>query len=180
MTRSAVSLAIGTLLLLLPRHALSEPDLKAGTYILDGARFEQGCYDPCECPILQRDDLEGSLVLGRPEVVDAFLVFPVTDVSWRVKDPNGFTVHGSGTYRIGLGITTQHEMVLDLAIDDGPAERYSSGLVATSQAFTSIDIAVARNGFYCYDTAFFIKAVPSDRPASWGLIKTLFAGTAAP
>jgi hypothetical protein len=177
MTRLAVSLAFGTVFLLLPRLALSDSDLKAGTYILDGARFEQGCYDPCECPILVRDDLEGSLVLGPPDIVDGFLDFPVTDVSWRVKGLNGFTVHGAGTYRVSLGLNTQHEMVLDLAIDDGPAERYSSGLVLTAKGFSKIDIAVAKNGFYCYDTAFYIVAAPSERPMSWGVLKTLFAGS---
>lgn len=176
MTRFAVALALGIPLLLAPPPALSAPDLQPGTFILDGARYVEGCFEPCMCPIFTREDLEGSLVLGHPTVADGFQSFSVTDVSWRVPDPNGFTVHGSGTYRIGLGPVPQHEMVLDLAIDDGPAERYSSGLVVAGKGFSIIDIAVARNGFYCYDTAFYIVTAPSDRPTSWGVIKSLFAG----
>jgi hypothetical protein len=177
MTRFAVLLMTALLLVLLPRHALSEPDLKAGTYILESGKFVQGCFEPCECPILERDGLKGSLVLGHSEVADGFLNFPVTEVEWRMKDPNGFVVHGSGTYRIGLGPLPQHELILDLAIDDGPVERYASGLVHTEKGFTTVDIGVSRNGFTCYDTAFYIVAVPSGRPASWGLIKSLFAGS---
>lgn len=177
MTRFAVSLLVALLPALLPRPALSDPDLKAGTYVLESGKFVQGCYEPCECPILERDGLGGSLVLGQPVVADGFLNFPVTEVSWHMKDPNGFTVHGSGTYRISLGPLPEHEMNLDLAIDDGPAEHYASGLIRTEKGFTTVDIGVSRNGFACYDTAFFIVAVPSGHPASWGFIKSLFAGS---
>lgn len=174
MHRLTLAFLAGMLLLLPVLLGGSPPGLRPGPYILEDSRFEEGCYDPCMCPIMSRDDVEGGFTLAPIETTDGFMSFAVNDVVWIVGDSEKIVFRGSGTYRISLGVESWHEMTLDLSRNNEPAEQFTSGLVLAGHAFEGIDIAVSKNGFYCYDTGLMIRARHSEHPISWGGIKSLF------
>jgi hypothetical protein len=154
--------------------------------------FQQGCFAPCMCPILEVRDLSGRFVL-RPVGHDGgYAVFEVSRVDWEVPRGDGSRhVQGAGTYRIDPRRSLQR-LELDLQIDDEPVEHYDSGIVAAKERFPRIDITISINGMFCFDTVFEVRAAPAplsvsplvELPAkmleapeagtSWGMLKADF------
>jgi len=143
-------------------------------YRLDADSNEvQGCFDPCDCPIWFNDDLVGTMVVrfdhSEPNWFD---YYNVTDVNWVLGyGANATRVTGRGTYRVGGPVALMHQMTLSLSIDGAAPIVFDSGLVPGSGAPGTIDIAIAMNGFYCFDRAFTLSAepVPANEIVPYGL-----------
>ena len=188
------------LTVLLPAIAAAEllHEIGPHAYRLTSESFyEEGCYDPCMCPILHGDDLNGRFLLIPRGVEDGFLVHSVSSVSLKLFGRLGRTATGSGAYRISLDRPQLQRMELDLRLDGGEPQRFDSGLIPVERPFPGIDITVSMNGMYCYDTVFSIRSLPGRssiarardevprvsgtptpeiQPTTWGRIKSLYPG----
>lgn len=132
-----------------------------------GTSFAQGCYDPCACPIWMTDDVSGTFTLTPVPIVGPFETFLVDDVDWTVGSGElAMTVTGSGEYTIFSEFAVMHRLELDLSIDGAEPQHFDSEMIVGGQSFPHIDIAVSVNGFFCFDTAFFIDASPVESPAA--------------
>ena len=148
-------------------------------YRLDAAStYEEGCQPPCACPIASTDDLFGTLTIRFSAADPAgYLHYAIEDVNWVVDLlGNERRVTGSGEYRVGGQFALKHELQLDLSIDGATPVRFDSGLVLGGGAFPTIDIAIAQNGFYCWDRVFRVTAseVPAGQSVPFGLARTLY------
>jgi len=137
--------------------------------------FQDGCQDGCACPITV-SSLEGTFVLISLGHQDDFELFDVTDVAWIIgNDGPGALVSGSGTFRIRAGADPAQRLELDLSIGGGEPIRFDSGLVPVAATWPGIEVAIAMNGFFCYDNVFSVNARPgisiSVEPTSWGGVK---------
>ena len=143
--------------------------------LTDDGGYVEGCFDPCMCPIFMNLTLQGSFQLTSVSQETDGAHFEVTAVDWQfVMGEEIIAVTGSGHYQID---SDQHRMVLDLLVGDGPEQQFDSGLVALESEVPGIFIAVALNGFYCYDYVFDIAAVPApveESTSSWGSLKSTF------
>ncbi|MGE0479410.1 MAG: hypothetical protein AB7Q17_02950 [Phycisphaerae bacterium] len=140
---------------------LAQPSLTPPTtYRLSAnSSFLRGCFDPCACPISEYAPVLGTFRLERAPSDPLFDHYRVTDVNWIVPGLDA-RVTGSGTYRIGGEVAIQHQLVLDLQIGNEDPLHFDSGLVVGTAAFPRIAIAIAVNGFYCFDHVFEIEAAP--------------------
>jgi len=170
-------LALGTI-------AEGQGDLEPGTLYALGpsSSFQEGCFEPCLCPILLIDDLEGQFVLRSTGEDGKYRTYTVSDLYWKMqRGQETVTISGSGTFRIGGDGALHQQLVLDLKVGGDPVERYDSGFVPAATDLPDIEVAVSRNGFYCYDRAFEVVATirgPVQLPrASWGDVKSRFAGS---
>ena len=134
--------------------------------------FEQGCFPPCECPIMIDVPVEGTFLLTETGFDGRFYTYDVTEVNWivTVNDPPTL-VTGSGVYRIGGEFALQQELSLDLQMGEGePVEHFDSGLVPVSKPpslpFPEIQLTISTNGQVCFDSGFKVSASPS--PATSG------------
>jgi hypothetical protein len=154
--------------------ALSAP--AAALYELDAdSSYQEGCFDPCACPIMMNDTLRGTFVLSPAGGDGVTSVFAVTDVAWHYRRGDELVpVTGSGSYTPG---PDGHRLELDLVAGDAAPRHFDSGLVAPIVKFPQIDIAAAVNGFFCYDYVFAISAstgsVISGQP-TWGALKATY------
>ncbi len=136
-------------------------------YSLSGRQstYEEGCLPPCLCPILYQGPLTGGfklVTLGQSGLV---FEYAVVDVDWRVRPiygtPPSSRFKGFGRYtRISGFAGWWHQMELDLSIDGGPLTPFDSGGINGGGEFPLIDIALAKNDFYCYDIVLDILARP--------------------
>lgn len=127
------------------------------------ATFQQGCFAPCMCPVMETDGLFGSFQLQLLSVGDVYDFYAVNDVHWLALGPSvSHAIAGSGTYKVSA-IAGQNEMDLDLAVDQNVTQHFSSGTVATQAPFPEIDVTISINGIYCHDTVMRVRA----RPMPW-------------
>jgi hypothetical protein len=125
--------------------------------------FEEGCQPPCQCPIITTSDLFGTFTLQFTYADPAgYNHYAVRDVNWEVDMPDSSQrrVTGSGEYKVGGQFGLNHQLQLDLSFDTAAPKHFDSGLVAGGGNFPVIDIAIARNGFYCWDQVFRLTASP--------------------
>ena len=126
--------------------------------------YQEGCLPPCLCPILAQQPLGG--MFGLVELSDngTVIEYAVVNVDWNVLSPYvppSSSFEGFGRYtRISGFAGWMHQMELDLSIDGGPLTPFDSGMVNGGGEFPAINIALARNGFYCYDIILDIAARP--------------------
>jgi hypothetical protein len=78
-----------------------------------------------------------------------------------VNEPAEYTLIGEGEYRVGGKVALQHEMILDLSVNGGPPQHFESGLVAVGSEFPAIDISLAVNEFFCWDSVLVVSAAPA-------------------
>jgi hypothetical protein len=139
--------------------------------------YEIGCFGPCACPVLIAAQVRGTFVLTPTYVDPLFQHFAVTAVDWKLS--SGQLVRGSGTYKVGGEFAVQQQMVLDLAIGNGPPLRYDSGLQLGGGS-EDIRIRIQRHPGACFDTSFVIDARAVARePASvppGGTLPAVFVG----
>ena len=123
---------------------------------------EEGCFAPCECPVLIRDDLRGKFNLIPEGTQNGYDVFRVERVQWFVTLWDGGTtlIQGSGAYRSSAVYKLQR-LELDLVVGDRPTEHYDSGFVPIRVPQPQLSIVISRNGMYCWDTVFTIDAAPA-------------------
>lgn len=143
--------------------------------LTSNSSYIEGCYDPCMCPIWMNNSLQGSFMLTAVDQAGDVEVFEVGAIDWHfVREDETIAVTGSGYYWID---GDQHQLVLDLLVGDAAVDIYDSGLVARVSEFPGIIIAVAENGFFCYDHVFDLKAVPEPvglSVSSWGSLKSIY------
>lgn len=134
----------------------------ARTYKLaDTTTFQRGCFPPCLCPVMETAGVRGTFKLTYAGAEGSFRVYQVDDVNWTVALWNSdLRITGSGRYKVGRTNASPavfHQMELDLVVGDNPVEHFDSGLVPQDSS-SGINIAVAINGFFCWDTAVDIHA----------------------
>jgi hypothetical protein len=124
--------------------------------------FVRGCFPPCDCP-QQQAPIQGSFELELITVGDVFDFYTIPDVSWIVtRESRESTLTGSGSYQVST-IIGQHLMALDLALDEAPAEHYTSDVVPMSVPFPDIDIQLSIHGGVCLDTLIDVRSRPTPR-----------------
>jgi hypothetical protein len=126
-----------------------------------GSTFQQGCFPPCQCPILAPVPVLGTFGLSFANSDPLFDNYEVTDVSWSVpfSEPD-LLITGSGTYRVGGDSALTHQLQLDLIVGDGPVQHFDSGLVVGGTEFPAINITISLDNARCFDTVIHIEAVP--------------------
>lgn len=125
--------------------------------------FQQGCFPPCMCPLMESTSLEGSFELALVSVGDVFDFYSVEAVRWLAPGPSlDHSVRGSGSYKVST-IIGENEMSLDLAVDQNTPEHYTSDTVPLHAVFPEIDVAISKNGGVCIDTVMEVVARPTPR-----------------
>jgi hypothetical protein len=127
--------------------------------------LQQGCFPPCECPIMLSVPVKGTFLLTLTNSNSLFDTYAVTDVSWSTT-LNGIPtlVTGGGTYKVGGEFALQQQLSLDLQMNGGNVEHFDSGLVVDSTPFPDINVAISTNHQYCFDTVFNVSASPAPVP----------------
>jgi hypothetical protein len=167
--RAALALAAVVAASVVPARAQSAaPNVFPVPYVLTPeSRYEEGCFAPCECPILLADGVKGGFALSFNTFQPPFIVYDVRDILWSVPTLSK-TFTGSGKYLIGWKGTAQQQLQIDLSENGAAPVRFDSGLVPVTVPFPLIDVAISEHGFFCYDKAFYLKAAPG-RPISMGV-----------
>jgi hypothetical protein len=158
-------------------------DRRADYSLSDVSAYEQGCFAPCECPIMRVTGLGGGFTLEPNGRDGDFRLYQVADVELSLAQGSlEIAARGDGTYRWG-GEPPMQELVLDLSIDGGDLTKFDSGLVPVTVPFPGISVSVSKNGFYCLDQVFSIRArplrsesAPSDPRLPLGPVKGFTAG----
>jgi hypothetical protein len=121
--------------------------------------YEDGCFDPCACPVHITDGLAGTWRMTPAPPEPGFNVYAIDQVNWFLPQAD-LRITGSGTYRIGGEFALTHQLTLDLLIDGRPLQHFDSGRVLGVGAFPAIDITVSMNNQVCHDTVFHVSAAP--------------------
>jgi len=120
--------------------------------------FEDGCFDPCLCPVHFNDHLEGTMRFVPAPPEPGFVVQEVREVNWLVPGLDWW-VTGSGTYPLG-GQPLMQRLELDLLVDGRDVQHFDSGLVLVDAAQPGIAITISMNNLVCHDTVFHLAARP--------------------
>jgi hypothetical protein len=143
--------------------------------LAEESNYQEGCFDPCMCPILLNETLAGSFVLDLISRDGEFDVYEVREIDWQFRQGED-TIHVSGTGLYLIGRQTQ-SMALDLKVGDAAIQHFESGIVPLQVEFPAISIAAAVNGFFCYDFVFAIAAMPAPVNVdneTWGSLKSIY------
>jgi len=120
--------------------------------------FQQGCFAPCECPVMLGSTVKGTFVLTPTGFDGQFNTYAVRDVQWAVAMESTNKLYtGQGTYKVSAG---QQELSLYLQEDGGTAQHFDSGLVQESAPFPDIKVTISIHGQVCFDTVFGASASP--------------------
>ncbi len=170
MVRLTLSVLLATVFATAAAYASSPP---GKLYRLDAdASFQQGCFDPCLCPLGEPVIVHGAFVLGPPIPGNVVDFHRVGDIYWTVGDPLEplHTITGRGTYRLtNYGPDRSHSLDLTLSTDGGPPQAFFSDFVPADSGPMTLDIPVSLNGMYCYDTVLRVSAVPATRVERYAL-----------
>jgi hypothetical protein len=135
----------------------------SGTASLDllgpASGYEDGCFDPCACPVHVTDGLAGTWRITPASPEPGFDVYQIDQVNWLVPGVD-LRVTGSGTYRLSTDATKMQRLSLDLVIEGRAQQHFDSGLVMGGGAFPAIDITVSMNNLVCHDTVFHVSTAP--------------------
>ncbi len=132
--------------------------------LTNDAAYTEGCLPPCLCPIFSSADLHGRYGLVELQNFGTYIEYAVVNADFRVRSP--FTppserFDGFGRYtRISGFAGWIHQMELDLSVDGGPLTRFDSGAVNGGGDYPAVDITLAQNGFFCYDTILDVVSRP--------------------
>jgi len=136
-----------------------------------GTTFQQGCFPPCLCPLLQEVSVRGTFNLTPAGFDGLFNTYAITDVSWIVSIGSGnLRITGSGTYRVGGEVALLHRMELDLKVGEQPSQHFDSGLIPGGSGFPKIQTTISMNRQYCYDRVIVVNAAPEGRIAQFEII----------
>lgn len=157
--------------------AQPEPDPPVRYVLTAEALYEEGCFDPCMCPIFMAPALYGAFLLDEIEPATRYAL---SAIAWEIPMFDGAKryVVGGGSLTIDPSAGSQR-LVLELSIDGGPVHRYDSGEIEPTAKWPEIDLAVSRNGMFCYDWAFYVRAEPATtigvaESTRWGALKSLY------
>ncbi|MFQ5413937.1 MAG: hypothetical protein ACE5E6_05715 [Phycisphaerae bacterium] len=132
----------------------------------DKSTFQEGCWDPCDCPLSELMPVSGGFGLVVLSQNAVFAEYAVVDVHWLARGSNNallfVPVTGVGTYTVGGEVASVHRLSVDLVVAGDAPTHFDSGLVAGGGAFPTIDILISINGMVCWDRVFDLLAVPSE------------------
>lgn len=135
-------------------------------YSIDSqSRLLRGCYDPCDCLLIDHGPVQGSMRLSFRTREDGFTIYDVTGVDWTVAgrdSPLHYT--GGGEYRISAGPAPQQRLVLELTLDGGSPERFDSEFQPASDGYGRIDVVIDVNNQVCFDTVITVSAARERTP----------------
>ncbi len=144
------------------------------------AGYQEGCFDPCECPILAQTGLKGTFILRRSGEDGQFVDYELSRVNWIVRWQGEVfhRIEGNGLLRLDEG-AHQQQLLLDLSIDGEPPLHFDSGLVPLVNEFPDLNVTVSMNGMYCYDRVFQVAAVRTgpvgvENESGWSALKAGF------
>ena len=145
-------------------HADGVPANQIRPYrLVRGSTFQQGCFDPCDCPLGAERPMEGTFALV-PLNNNLFQNdFAVVDVRWQVASTsvvNGIPIRGFGVYHILGDFAINQRLILDAAVGDDPPARFDSGWDVAMTGFPLIDIVASMNRMECFDTVLHVVAGP--------------------
>jgi len=150
-----------SILALVTTVVVAQPSPAVLYHLQPGSTYEEGCYGQCLCPILQTP-LVGTFGLELLPTNGPFTTYRVAPLDFAVPALDRL-ISGSGFYSL-LG--EFDEMDLDLQIDGGPVQPFSSGgFVPAGAEFPEIDIVVSVHQMQeCFDYVLHIVASPSPPP----------------
>ena len=154
---------LGAVAAVLPGVASAQTGPDAAYRLSDASSYQEGCFDPCLCPVTEPRPVLGSFGLRFTGSEGGFDRYAVEDLHWKVpgRDPE-LRVTGSGTYTIGSPdpiAVRQHRLELDLRLDESTVEHFDSGWVIGPN-LPHIQIAISIHGMYCHDRVFVVDADP--------------------
>lgn len=134
--------------------------------LTSASSFQEGCFDPCLCPLTQEQPVVGTFSLRAIASQGGFDRYAVVGVHWRVqgRDPE-LRVSGSGIYSVGSPDATtvrKHRLELDLRLNGSTDEHFDSGWVV-GPGLPHIQIPISVHGMSCYDRVFVVDADPVPR-----------------
>jgi len=152
--------------------------------LADVSRYQEGCFDPCMCPMLTEATVTGAFTLQHTRSDGVWEEFAVDSVTWivRFQDHVLHEVAGNGTLALDFDGHRQQLMLL-LSLDGDPGQSYDSGIVAVTSEFPQIKVTVSMNGMYCYDQVFWLRAGRSStvgigHGTGWGAMKAYYEDSA--
>jgi hypothetical protein len=155
--------------ILAPVSALPAADTTCETLyaLTDGASYVEGCFPPCECLFAEATRFRGTFTLG-PETIDCAIISQkVANLYWIATiGASEVEITGSGVYRRNSGPSPPaHSLDLDLVVDGGEPEIFSSGWLPLASDGDSITIPISINGQICRDTVIVVDASPVEPDA---------------
>ncbi len=164
--RLAPSRLLGRLAGVLMAVGIVLPGIASGDAIYrltQASSFQEGCFDPCLCPLTEPTPVPGTFRLRSTGSVGGFERYAVEDVHWKVpgRDPE-LRVSGSGSYTVGSPDATavrKHRLELDLRLGESPVEHFDSGWVI-GPSLPHIQIQISIHGLFCLDRVFVVAADP--------------------
>jgi Kazal-type serine protease inhibitor domain len=148
-------------------QSASADPLGAGTGTLyrlaETSSFQEGCFQPCMCPISDTSPARGTMLLAYEGNVNGIETYAVREVNFSISTAGVSTaITGQGVYRIGSPnpmTVIEHRLELDLVVGDDEVAHYDSGWVAKS-TMDSIATTISVNGMYCWDRVLELDARP--------------------
>ena len=127
--------------------------------------FEQGCFAPCECPVMLAAPVTGTFLLTPTGYDGLYNTYAVTRVNWRVPvNGTDLIVTGIGTYKVGGEVALLQELALDLQLGGAQVGHFDSGLVPVAAPLPDLKVTILTNHQYCFDSVFSIHASPAPAP----------------
>jgi len=160
---SSRAVCLSFLLLALPLSMASAQQAEFPTVpyaLLENSTYQQGCFEPCDCPILEEQLLEGTFDLVFYPFEGPLWTAAVEQIDWKVPTLQE-SISGSGTY---IRAGDLQRLQVDLAIDDEPATSFDSGWVEGGDVYPEIDVTITMNQFFCYDVVMRVHAAPALAP----------------
>jgi opacity protein-like surface antigen len=135
-------------------------------YRLDkDSSFEQGCFPPCECPVMLGAPVTGTFLLTPSGYDGLYNTYAVTRVNLRVPfNSADMIVTGSGSYKVGGEVALLRELALELQLGGAQVGHFDSGLVPVAAPLPDLKVTISTNHQYCFDSAFNINASPAPAP----------------
>ncbi|MCJ7756368.1 MAG: hypothetical protein MUP13_17545, partial [Thermoanaerobaculales bacterium] len=130
--------------------------------LTEDASYVEGCFPPCECPLAEAIRFRGTFTLGPDTIGCAIISQKVTNLYWIATiDATELEITGSGVYSRNSGPSPPaHSLDLDLLVDGGEAQHFSSGWLPLASDDGSINIPVSIHGQTCHDTLIVVDASP--------------------
>jgi hypothetical protein len=90
-----------------------------------------------------------------------FSYYDVTDLNWHIPGSGqDVQIRGTGRYRVGGEFAAMQELTLELQVDGGPKQAFTSGLVPGGGHFPDeLDVRISLHGEFCLDSVFHVRAI---------------------
>lgn len=144
----------------IPVVAAAEPEPwnRAGLWRLTAdAAFEEGCFEPCTCPVHYSDDLRGSFVLTLIGIGDVTDFYSINQLVLTLPQLQRVYA-GEGQFRFSIW-THQESISAEIGnvLTGAPPQHFEGSATVPADPDT-MDITITRNNRVCHDTVFRIAA----------------------